>query len=129
MWLYLQQVNDVRESVIIHRAQGEVIMSKTTDNTIDRRFSPRAPINGDIKYRLANANELSSGTLINLSQTGALLGLKHKVSEETVLTILMESHLDDEPPVEISTEIIRVATYCEDHAYCYGCKILDVKDF
>jgi len=104
-------------------------MSKLSSNTIDRRFSPRASINGEIKYRRPDNSDMSSGVLINISQTGALLGLKHKIPEDTVITVLMESHLDDEPPVEISTEIIRVETYCEDHSYCYGCKILNVKDF
>jgi len=104
-------------------------MSNLSNNTIERRFSPRAPINGEIKYRLPENADLSSGVLINISQTGALLGLKHKLPEDTVLTILMESHLNDEPPVEISTEITRIETYCEDYSYCYGCKIIDVKDF
>ncbi|MCW8933586.1 MAG: PilZ domain-containing protein [Gammaproteobacteria bacterium] len=104
-------------------------MSKLSDNIIEKRFSPRAAINGQIKYRLADESNLSSGILLNVSQTGALIGLKHKVPENTVLTILMESHLDDEPPVEISTKIIRTENDCEDHAYCYGCKIIDVKDF
>jgi len=104
-------------------------MSKLSDNTTERRFSPRAPINSEIKYRLPDDTNLSSGILINVSQTGILIGLKHKLSGDTILTVLMESHLDDEPPVEISTEIIREASYCENHAYCYGCKIINVKDF
>ena len=104
-------------------------MSKLSTITIDRRFSPRAPINGKMKYRLPENRNLSSGILINISQTGALLGFKHKMPADTVLTVLMESHLDDEPPVEITTEIIREATYNEGHSYCYGCRILDVKDF
>jgi len=104
-------------------------MSKISNSTKERRFSPRASINGEIKYRLPDDSNFSSGILINVSQTGVLIGLKHKVSDDAVLTVLMESHLDDEPPVELSTEIVREASFCENHAYCYGCKIIDVKDF
>jgi len=104
-------------------------MSIVSDSSKERRFSPRADINGEIKYRLPDDSNFSSGILINVSQTGVLISLKHKVPDDTVLTVLMESHLDDEPPVEISTEIIREASFSENHAYCYGCKILNVKDF
>lgn len=104
-------------------------MSKLSNNVTERRFSPRASINGEIKYRLPDDSDFSSGILINVSQTGVLIGLKHEVPDDTVLTVLMESHLDDEPPVEISTAIIREASFCENHAYCYGCKIINVKDF
>lgn len=104
-------------------------MITTSVKNPDRRNYPRETINNQIKYRFYDDTAYSEGKLLDLSQTGALIELRHKLPENTRLSILSKVDDTDEPPIEIIAEIVRRSEAKYDNHYAYGCLILDVINF
>ena len=103
-------------------------MSVLPENDVEKRLYPRIAINGEAKYKLDKNAEYKNGMMINLSQNGVLICLDQELPTETRMTLLMQSDNDDEAPVEITIEIVRVVKRDNDGAHNYGCKILNIKD-
>lgn len=92
------------------------------DLDIDRRRRPRAVINSPIQYKLVKDKEYTQGTLIDLSQTGALIEIDKPLFVKTQLSLIVNKN---DEPVEIIVEVSRIAeTYNEDQ-YIYGCVIIE----
>jgi len=104
-------------------------MSAVPSINLDRRANPRTNINSQIKYWLTNNTSCNFGIVLNISQYGIALGLDQEIPTNSKLNVLMESEQKDEAPIEMITEIVRISKSFNDHAYSYGCKILEVKDF
>jgi hypothetical protein len=66
--------------------------------------------------------------MINISQSGALISLDRELFIDTRIILLIESQQDDEPAIEITADIVRIADEPGPFACTYGCMILDVKD-
>ena len=103
-------------------------MTTSTAKNLDRRSYPRAVINSQIKYRVDNQTSYCAGKLLDLSQTGALIQLRHKLPENTRISIVTKADDTDESPIEIIAEIVRQEITNDNH-YSYGCIILDVINF
>ena len=103
-------------------------MSAVAFNQPEQRVYPRVVINGEIKYKLSEDQPFNDAMMINISQSGLLISLDQQLDTDTRLTLLMESGKDDQSPIEIIAEVIRVADNNSDYAYDYGCTIVDVKD-
>ena len=103
-------------------------MLNLSEKNFDRRNYPRTLINSQVSYKLANDTSYSEAIMIDVSQTGVLLDLKHELAEEALLTLIMKSDKEDEPPIEITAEVARAANANNDDTYSYGCLILDVKN-
>ena len=103
-------------------------MSALPINDFDQRVFPRVAINGEVKYKLEKESEFHPGMMINISQTGALISLDQQLPTEARLTLVMEADRENQSPIEITAEVIRIAENSSEYAYNYGCMILDVKD-
>ena len=103
-------------------------MTTSSAINLDRRSSSRAVINSQIKYKVKDQTSYCAGKLLDLSQTGVLLELRHKLPENTRISIITKVDDIDESPIEIIAEIVRQEITNDDH-YSYGCIILDVKNF
>lgn len=103
-------------------------MSTLSVKHLDRRNYPRAVINSQIKYKVSEGTSYCAGKLLDLSQTGALLELRHKLPEDTRISIITKADDIDEAPIEIIAEIVRQEVTNDNH-YHYGCIILDVINF
>lgn len=105
-------------------------MSAVKKSSIDRREHPRATIDSHIHYKLHNSsNQFNVAKMVDLSQTGVLIKLYQELDTNTQLTLQIKSDTEDEEPIEITAEIIRITIPGNDEQYSYGCKILDIKYF
>lgn len=100
-------------------------MTTSSATNLNRRSSPRAVINSQIKYRVKDQTSYCAGKLLDLSQTGVLLELRHKLPENTRISIVTKLDDTDESPIEVTAEIVRQEITNDGH-YSYGCIILDV---
>lgn len=105
-------------------------MSAVMKSSIDRRERPRATIDSHINYKLHNSsNQFSVAKMVDLSQTGVLIKLYQELDTHTQLTLQIKSDAEDEEPIEITAEVVRIAKSSNDEQYSYGCKILNIKYF
>lgn len=100
-------------------------MTTSSVKNLDRRSYHRAAINSQIKYKVDEGTSYCAGKLLDLSQTGVLLELRHRLPEDTRISIITKVDDIDEAPIEIIAEIVRQEITNDDH-YNYGCVILDV---
>lgn len=101
-------------------------MSTALDLNIDRRNHPRTLINSEVKYKLSDDAAYSTGQLIDLSQTGALIQLEHALYLNTQLSLTVETN---DEALEMILEVVRVADAVNYDQYTYGCVITDIIDF
>lgn len=105
-------------------------MSTAANLNFDRRERPRAFINTHINYKLNDrSSQYNVAKMVDLSQTGVLIKIYQELDTHTQLTLQIKSDVEDEEPIEIIAEVIRIAKPSNDEQYCYGCKILDIKYF
>ena len=104
-------------------------MSALPNSNLDRRYYPRTLINSQVKYKLSDESTYNTGLMLDISQTGILIGSNHQLQTDTPITVMMESGQEDESPIEIAAEVIRIAEAFDSYDYTYGCMILDVKEF
>ena len=100
-------------------------MSNALDMNIDRRSHRRRLINSEFKYKLSNDASYSTGRLIDLSQTGALIQLEHALHLNTQLSFTVETN---DESLEMNLEIVRVPNTVKPDRYLYGCVITDIVD-
>ncbi|MFW2373914.1 MAG: PilZ domain-containing protein [Gammaproteobacteria bacterium] len=97
-----------------------------TDTNADRRYYNRTDIGCHVTYKLFNEEKYKDAVLVNISETGALLGVSEELNIDTHLYLIVESTDEYEQPIQMLAETIRTADSIEGYAYCYGCMILDV---
>lgn len=101
-------------------------MEQSPQKNTDRRYYHRTDIGSPVAYKPYNDESYRDGILVNISETGALIGVNEKLELDTHLYLKMESGEENEPPIQMLAETIRVAEKLEGYEYCYGCMILDV---
>ncbi len=100
-------------------------MTALPKRIFDRRFYPRTLINGEISISSEQNTTCDKGLMLNISQTGVLIGTNNKLDIQTQLNLVMESERVDEAPIEILAEVIRTAEKSNECKYTYGCLILE----
>ena len=100
-------------------------MTALPKRIFDRRFYPRTLINGDIKLTKSQDTSSEQALILNISQTGVLIGTNSKLDIQAQLNLKMESDREDEAPIEITAEVIRSAEESDECKYTYGCLILE----
>ena len=104
-------------------------MSKNHLDNYDRRSSARNEINGAVRFKCDNESEFSKAIIIDISQTGVLIGLDKEIEKNTRFTIMLEEEEKYEGPIEIHAEVIRLDKSLGDECYTYGCKITEINGF
>lgn len=99
-------------------------MTALPKRIFDRRFYPRTLINGDIKINSDQFNTYDEGLMLNISQTGVLIGTNHKLNLQSQINLIMEPDQQGEAPIEIVAEVVRNAEKSDACDYTYGCLIL-----
>ena len=94
----------------------------------DRRYYERTEICSPVKYRLSEEDDYKEALLINISETGALIGVNEELGMDTHIYMKMESDEVNQQPIKILVDTVRNAETIEGYQYCYGCMILDVID-
>ncbi len=92
----------------------------------DRRNYPRFSTNSEIKYKPSEDTSFYNGIMVDISETGALINVEHKLEIDSHVTLVVNSNKEGEAPIKLSADIIREADPCGDLKYSYGCMILDV---
>jgi len=101
-------------------------MEPLPNNNDDRRYYNRTDVGCHVVYKPFNEEDFREARLINISETGALIGVNEKLDIDTHLYLKIESTEEDEQPIQMLAETIRSAEKIEGYDYCYGCMILDV---
>ena len=101
-------------------------MEPVHNTNVDRRYYTRTEIGCQVAYRRFNEEKYKEGVLVNISETGALIGVNEKLDLDTHLYLIIESAEEDEQPIQMLAETIRLADTVDGFDYCYGCMILDV---
>lgn len=104
-------------------------MSESKNSNQERRTSIRSSINGQTRFKLENGDTYSKALIIDMSQTGVLIGIDKPLQEHTRFFLTMESESDYEGSIEIHAEVIRLQRELGDGCYTYGCMIHDVSGF
>ena len=101
-------------------------MEPVPNTNIDRRYYNRTDIGCQVTYKPFNEENYKDAILVNISETGALIGVNEKLDLDSHLYLILESSDKDEQPIQMLAETIRTAETIDGYAYCYGCMILDV---
>lgn len=105
-------------------------MSKKVNiENYDRRSSSRNTINGIVKFKCNDDTEFGKALIIDISQTGVLIGLDQQIGDETQVCLMLEDNSQYEGPIEIKANVVRLAKSLGDNCYTYGCKICDISGF
>ncbi len=104
-------------------------MSESNSNDKERRTAIRSHINGETRFKLENGDIYSKALIIDMSQTGVLIGIDKILQAHTRFCLTMESEKDYEGSIEIHAEVIRLQKELGDGCYTYGCKIHEVSGF
>lgn len=104
-------------------------MSQSSINDYDRRSSDRSIINGTTHIKLANHDTLNPAVILDLSQTGVLIGVAQKLDIHSEFCLLVESRTEQQRSYEIYAEVIRLEKSLGDECYTYGCSIQEVRIF
>jgi len=102
-------------------------MSALPFTGLDRRNYPRFLLNRHISYKLKDDTSFYNGTIVNISETGALINVDRKFDIDSHIILEVTPEKEDEAPVKLCADIIREANFRGDFAYSYGCIILDVE--
>ena len=111
------------------QAAGFANMPSETICQYDRRSAPRNMINGVTQIKLADNDTYHKALIIDLSQTGILIGTDQPLEKHTQFSLLFESDVDAELPIEIQAKVVRLASSLGDNCFTYGCAISDVTGF
>jgi len=101
-------------------------MEPVHKTNVDRRYYKRTGIDCHLVYKLIHEENYKDAVLVNISETGALIGVNEKLDLDTHLNLLLESTEENEQPIQMMAVTIRSADTIDGYAYCYGCMILDV---
>ncbi len=104
-------------------------MSNLHLENYDRRSSARNLINGVVRFKCDEDTEFSKAIIIDISQTGILIGLDKSMENKTEFTLMLEEEEKYEGPIEIHAVVIRLDKSLGDNCYTYGCKIKEINGF
>lgn len=122
--------NTTNDKAPLNHDQLEMlIVSKNRPDNYDRRSSTRNLINGAVRFKSDSDNDFSKAIIIDISQTGVLIGLDRAIDTNTQFTLMLEEDEKYEGPIEIHAEVIRLDKSLGDDCYTYGCKIMEINGF
>lgn len=101
-------------------------MEPVLKSDAERRYYNRTDVRCQVIYRPFKEEAFKDAVLINISETGVLIGTNEKLDLDTHLYLKIESPDDEEQPIQLLIETIRDAEKFDAFEYCYGCMILDV---
>ncbi len=104
-------------------------MSNHTIDNYDRRSAPRTLINGAIKFKCSSDNDFSRALIVDISETGVLIGLDHRISNDQEIMLMLEAKDQYEGQIEIAAKVVRLAKSLGDDCYTYGCEIHTISGF
>lgn len=101
-------------------------MEPKPNNYVDRRYYNRTDIDCSITYRPFQQENYKDAVLINISETGALIGVHEELGIDAQIYLKIESTDENEQSIQMLAETVRSADMLDGYEYCYGCMILDV---
>lgn len=103
-------------------------MSFAANTDLERRIYPRIAVNGQVKYKLEENADYREGLMIDISQTGVQIRLDAALSVDTRLFLRMEADSEQDTPIELTVDVVRIGDTDDAGLNCYGCMILDVRE-
>ncbi len=94
-----------------------------TNESAERRSSPRIDINGEMTYRTDHSDELYQGKLENLSMQGARIWIDHELPTPCQLLLRVETEVQEETSMEFKATLIHMLPDRRKALYGYGCVI------
>jgi hypothetical protein len=81
-----------------------------------------------VKYKLEENADYREGLMIDISQTGVQIRLDAALSVDTRLFLRMEADSEQDTPIELTVDVVRIGDRDDAGLNCYGCMILDVRE-
>jgi hypothetical protein len=94
-----------------------------TNESAERRVKQRIEINGVLTYHTGDSSDTHPGELENLSDRGARIWIKQKLSAASQLHCRVESDNEEERALEFRATLIHVIPERRNSLYGYGCSI------
>lgn len=93
----------------------------------ERRMDERVTVNGEVHYSDANNEEFRAAILENFSEQGMKLLVMDRleVGNKIRIQVQPDESCQDEKPLLITVEVVRIEEPEDIELYGYGCRIVD----
>ena len=96
-------------------------MSELTAQVMDQRCAERIAIGENVEFRCKNDENFRAAKMVDFSESGMLLLMKEKYSENTEF----EVRVQEEESMYFTVKCVRISPCSDIDLYGYGCKIED----